>query len=212
MCQYDVLFKYRTCQALLMNITYSSVQELKLKISRMAPGSHRERTICQVQQADGGDGRAARDGRDALAQVDAEDDLQRARAHRERRLDQAAVQLGQRALYLPREERHRAEHQRHNRAADVDGRTHDRAGDGQHPRQQDDERDGAEQAHELVEDLVDDAVLQDAAGLCDGEQHAQRQTQHERDRARPDYHQQRIADGLIEVRKPAHDIGNPVIQ
>ena len=81
-----------------------------------------------------------------------------------------------------------------------------------HVGQQDDERDGAEQAHELVEDLVDDAVLQDAAGLCDGEQYAQRQTQHERDRARPDHHQQRIADGLIEVRKPAHDIGNPVIQ
>nr|DAM31588.1 MAG TPA: hypothetical protein [Ackermannviridae sp.] len=28
-----------------MNITYSSIQELKLKISRIAPGSHRERII-----------------------------------------------------------------------------------------------------------------------------------------------------------------------
>ena len=60
----------------------------------------------KVEQADDGDGRAARDGGDALFEVHAEDDLRGARAHRLRRLDEAAVKLGKGALHLTGEVRH----------------------------------------------------------------------------------------------------------
>ena len=166
----------------------------------------------EVEQADGRDGRAACDRRDAFLEVDAEDDLKRRRAHGERRLDQTAVQLRERALDLPGEERHRAEHQRNDRAAHIQRRAHDDAGERHDPRQQDDERDGAEQADQLVDDLVDDFVFQNAARLCDREQHAERQTEHERDRTRPDHHEQCVTDRRIEVRQLCHDVRNDVIQ
>lgn len=79
-------------------------------------------------------------------QVYAEDDLQRCGAHRECRFDQTAVQLGKRTLHLTGEERHRTEYQRNDCTPNIDCRTHNRTGNRHYPRQQDDERDGTEQA------------------------------------------------------------------
>ena len=166
----------------------------------------------QVQQADRRDGCAARDGGYAFLQVYAEDDLQRCGAHRERRFDQTAVQLGKCTLHLTGEERHRTEYQRYDSAADIDGRTHNRTGNRHYPRQQDDERDGTEQADQLVQNLIDDFVFQNAARLGDGDEHAQRQPEHERDCTRPDHHEQRVTDGCVEVRQLCHYVWNDVIQ
>ena len=166
----------------------------------------------QVQQADSRDSRAARDGGNAFLQVNAEDDLQRRGAHRESRFDEAAVQLCEGALHLTGEERHRTEYQRYDSAADIDGRAHDGTRHRHYPCQQDDERNGTEQADQLVQNLIDDFVFQNAARLGDRDQHTQCQTEHERDCTRPDHHEQRVIDGRVEVRQLCHYVWNDVIQ
>jgi len=126
----------------------------------------------QIQKTDGCDRGTPCDSRYAFPQVDTKDDFCGAGAHGERRLNEPGIQLGQSSLHLPGEKGDTAEHQWDNGPAHINRRPHDDTGQRHDPCQKDNKGDGAEQADQLVQDLIDDLVFQNAVRLRDREQHA----------------------------------------
>ena len=181
------------------------------KVSQTAGSDHSGHGR-QVQQADGGDGGAPCDGRDAFLQVNTENNLHGTGPHGQRRFNESGVQLRQSALHLTGEKGNAAEHQRDNGSAHINGGSHNGAGHRHDPCQQDNKGDGAKQAYQLIRNLINDFVFQNAARLRNREQHAKNQPQNKGNGSGPDNHQKRVANGGIKVRQLCHDIGNQIIQ
>ena len=136
------------------------------------------------RQADEADGRHRRHANRAPARPRADTrkiSPQRARTHAARGLDLALVHAGQRDLDLARVKRHRAEHQRQNRALHADGRADHRARQRDEENQQDDKRNRAEHVDDDVHNLIDEQILSHAALARDHQQHTEEQADDKRD-------------------------------
>lgn len=82
-------------------ITHISVMTIPDRKVSQATGTHDASHGGQIQQADRGDRRAARDGRHALLQIDPKDDLNGTGPHRQGRFDQSGIEFCKRTFHLP---------------------------------------------------------------------------------------------------------------
>ena len=156
-----------------------------------AARADRARHRRQANQADGGDCCHADQFRHGFMQIHAENQPQRAGTHAARGFHLALVHARQRNFHLARVKRHRAEHQRQNRALHADGRADHRARQRDEENQQNDKRNRAEHVDDDVHNLVNDEILTHAALARDHQQHAEEQADDKRDDARLGEHLKR---------------------
>ena len=141
--------------------------------------NHGREGLGSAEDGGDGDGGVGDEGRDALRQHDAADDLHWGSAHALRRFNDVGVQLAQTGFDQARDERERRDHERHDSCGRTDNGADDEAREREDEDHQDQEGDGAEQVDDHVqhaENPLRDA--QDAVMFARDEQHAERQADH----------------------------------